>query len=84
MADPPLTRNPTVILNPRAHGRRYQLTYDGKELRTLAFRSRGTWYWISNTLDDALSDKEMLAVADSLAPLYRERPARRARPRAGG
>jgi len=81
MADPPLLRNPTVVLKPGARGRRYQLTYDGKTLRTVAFRSRGTWYWVSNTLDGALGEREMLAVADGLAPLYpeRSRPAR-ARP----
>ena len=85
MADPPLLRNPTVILKPRAHGRRYQLTYDGTTLRTLAFRSGGVWYWISNTLDGKLTDREMLAVADHLEPLYPTAPARtRARARAGG
>jgi LCP family protein required for cell wall assembly len=81
MADPPLLRNPTVILKPRAHGRRYQLTYDGKTLRTLAFRSGGVWYWISNTLDGMLTDREMLAIADHLEPLY---PRSRARARASG
>ncbi len=85
MADPPLLRNPTVILKPRAHGRRYQLTYDGTTLRTLAFRSGGVWYWISNTLDGKLTDREMLAVADHLEPLYPTAQVRtRTRARAGG
>jgi LCP family protein required for cell wall assembly len=69
MPAPPILEGAnTTVQRPRL-GRRYQIVFDGKNPRTLAFRLRGTWYWISNTLDTHLTTAEMIAIADGLRPL---------------
>jgi LCP family protein required for cell wall assembly len=78
MPDPPIVRSSTTtVVSPR---RRYQLTYDGAKLRTLAWQRGRTWYWISNSLDSALTDRQMVAIADGMRDLY-PRARRVARPR---
>ena len=44
-------------------GRGYSFYYDGAELQMVAWRVGPVEYWISNTLDDELSNHEMLALA---------------------
>jgi LCP family protein required for cell wall assembly len=81
MPSPPILEAADTILAPRRNGRRYQIVFDGKNPRTLAFRSGRTWYWISNTLDTNLTEAQMIAIADGLKPLPGSgprRPARRA------
>jgi polyisoprenyl-teichoic acid--peptidoglycan teichoic acid transferase len=46
-------------------GRSYSLYYDGSHLHMIAWRVGGVAYWISNTLDDELSNHQMLALATS-------------------
>ena len=46
-------------------GRTYSLSYDGARLHMVAWRVRGVAYWVSNTLDDELSNHTMLALATS-------------------
>ncbi len=46
-------------------GRRYSLYYDGAQLHMVAWRVGGVAYWVSNTLDDELSNHTMLALATS-------------------
>jgi hypothetical protein len=67
-APPVLEGANTTVQRPRL-GRRYQVVFDGKNPRTLAFRTGGTWYWISNTLDTSLTAAQMIAIADGLRPL---------------
>ncbi len=55
LASPDLTRT--------IGGRSYSFYYDGAELQMVAWRVGPVEYWISNTLDDELSDHEMLALA---------------------
>jgi len=43
------------------------LAADGAKLRLVAWRLRGTAYWVSNTLDDELSNAVMLSLATSSA-----------------
>ena len=44
-------------------GRSFSLYYDGAELHMVAWRVGGVEYWVSNTLDDELSNRQMLALA---------------------
>jgi polyisoprenyl-teichoic acid--peptidoglycan teichoic acid transferase len=51
-----------------AGGRQLQLIYDGDHLRLVAVRTPGAVYWVSNTLLLSLTNRQMLAMANSLAP----------------
>ncbi len=46
-------------------GRSYSLYYDGAQLHMVAWQVGGVAYWVSNTLDDELSNRAMLALAAS-------------------
>ena len=64
---PPLLDNPTSTV--KKGGRTLELFGDGDRLRLVAWRTpRGT-YWVSNTLSQTLSNKQMIAVARSLTRL---------------
>jgi len=57
LASPDLTRT--------ISGRTYSLYYDGGRLHMVAWRVGGVAYWVSNTLDDELSNPTMLSLATS-------------------
>ena len=61
---PPILDNPTETTKMR--GRDYQLFYDGRKLRLVAWKTERGVYWISNTLSLRLSNPQMLAIARSL------------------
>ena len=61
---PPLLDHPSE--RRRMRGRTYDLYYDGKQLRAVAWRSPRAVYWVSNTLSLGLNNKQMLAIARSL------------------
>jgi polyisoprenyl-teichoic acid--peptidoglycan teichoic acid transferase len=65
--DPPILDNPDEIRE--TNGRRYELYYDGRRLRLVAWRTRRAVYWVSNTLSQSLNKRQMLAIADSLTRL---------------
>lgn len=48
-------------------GRTYKLYYDTGHLRMVAFQKGRAMYWVTNTLDNLLSNDEMLAIALNLA-----------------
>lgn len=68
-ADPPLLEGRTGVV--KSGGREYSTFYDGKNLVRLAWQKDGVTYWISNTLDYALSDETMYAIAKSARPIDR-------------
>jgi polyisoprenyl-teichoic acid--peptidoglycan teichoic acid transferase len=63
--------SPPIIDNPddtaRMRHRTYQLFYDGHTLRVVAWRTPRAVYWISNTLSESLTNKQMLGIARSLS-----------------
>src|SRR4051794_9260034 len=63
--------SPPIIDNPdeerRMRRRTYQLFYDGRNLRLVAWRTPHAVYWVSNTLSESLSNKQMLGIARSLS-----------------
>jgi LCP family protein required for cell wall assembly len=62
---PPILDNPSER---RRLGRRtYELFFDGDRLRLVAWRSAGAAYWVSNTLLQTLTNKQMLALARSVS-----------------
>jgi polyisoprenyl-teichoic acid--peptidoglycan teichoic acid transferase len=61
---PPILDDPSQNL--RMARRTYQLFYDGSRLRLVAWRTPRGVYWVSNTLSETLSNKQMLGIARSL------------------
>jgi cell envelope-related function transcriptional attenuator common domain len=66
--NPPILASPDTIKTIGAHS--YSLYYDGAKLRMVAWRVGGTAYWVSNTLDEELSNPLMLALATSCAAVH--------------
>jgi LCP family protein required for cell wall assembly len=66
--DPPILKNPSADTRV-VHGKRLELFYDGTHLRTVAWKTSRAVYWISNTLQEELSNDQMLAIAGSLTRL---------------
>ena len=46
-------------------GRRFEVFYTGSHIRLVAWRAGGAVYWLSNTLLQALTNQQMLAIAAS-------------------
>lgn len=61
---------PPILAHPNAtehvHGRTYLLYGDGTRLRLVAWRTPQAAYWVSNTLSLDLTNRQMLAIAESL------------------
>jgi len=66
MTNPPLLEQATSTITKGT--RRYQVLNDGTGVRDVAFRQNGVWYWINNTLLDALSAHQMVELAAGLVP----------------
>jgi LCP family protein required for cell wall assembly len=66
-------RDPPLLDNPDAHrnvgGRRLAIHRDGKAIRMISWRTRRAVYWVSNTLTNGLTNREMLGIAGSLRRL---------------
>ena len=66
-------RSPPILDDPsetrRIRGRKYELHFDGRRLRLVAWRTPNAVYWVSNTLTQSLDTKQMLGIATSLRRL---------------
>jgi hypothetical protein len=62
---PPILDNPSETRS--YNGRKYDLFYDGSRLRIVAYRTKRGVYWVSNTLSQKLTNRQMLDIARSLA-----------------
>ena len=66
-------RNPPALVHPdrirKVRGRRLLTFSDGRKLRLVGWRTESGAYWVSNTLNRALSNREMLGIAASLRGL---------------
>jgi LCP family protein required for cell wall assembly len=62
-------KNPPILDDPtekrRVGGREYELHFAGDRLRLVAWRTPKAAYWISNTLLQTLTKKQMMAIARS-------------------
>jgi polyisoprenyl-teichoic acid--peptidoglycan teichoic acid transferase len=68
--DPPILRHPSADRR-RINGKQLELFYDGRRLRTVAWRTPRAVYWVQNTLQERLTNDQMLAIAGSLTRLGR-------------
>ena len=62
-------KNPPILDSPsekRKIGKReFELYYDGDRLRLVAWHTSKAVYWVSNTLLQTLTERQMLAIARS-------------------
>jgi polyisoprenyl-teichoic acid--peptidoglycan teichoic acid transferase len=61
--NPPILEDPSV--RRRIGGREYELHFAGDRLRLVAWRTPNASYWISNTLLQTLTKRQMMAIARS-------------------
>ncbi|MGN6188825.1 MAG: LCP family protein [Conexibacter sp.] len=66
--------NPPILDHPSAdtrtvNGKHLLLFYDGKHLRTVGWKTAHGAYWVQNTLQERLTNDQMLAIAGSLTRL---------------
>ena len=66
--DPPILRNPSSDTR-TINGKRLLLFYDGKRLRTVGWKTSKGAYWVQNSLQERLTNDQMLAIAGSLTRL---------------
>jgi LCP family protein required for cell wall assembly len=66
--EPPILRNPSGDTR-TVNGKRLLLFYDGKRLRTVGWKTSHGAYWVQNTLQERLTNDQMLAIAGSLTRL---------------
>jgi LCP family protein required for cell wall assembly len=66
-------RNPPILRSPSATkkvgGRVFLLYRDGSRTRLVAWRSDNACYWVSNSLSESLSERQLLAIAHAARPL---------------
>ena len=67
--DPPILKNPSE--EREIDGRTYKLFYDGDRLKLIAWQDDEGSFWLSNTLIQSLSDREMIDIAKGMAELPR-------------
>ena len=65
--DPPIMENPNETRT--INGRQYTLFYQNERLHRVAWMNNGTLLWITNTLDDQISNNVMLGLATSSKPV---------------
>jgi len=66
--DPPILRNPSADRR-TVNGKPLSLYYDGVHLRLVAWHTPQAVYWIANSLQEKLTNDQMLALAGSLTRL---------------
>jgi polyisoprenyl-teichoic acid--peptidoglycan teichoic acid transferase len=65
--DPPILTDPSEERT--VDGRNYSLYYQGARLHRVAWRNGSRVYWVTNTLDDQISNKVLLGLATSCKPV---------------
>ena len=66
--DPPILHSPSADTR-TINGKKLLLFYDGKQLRTVGWKTSNAVYWVQNTLQERLTNDQMLAIAGSLTRL---------------
>ena len=72
-SDPPLFASPSATLT--IGGRSYMFVDDPPHVHDIGWRVGSTLYWVSNTLNESLTNPQMLAIAESARSIT-SRPAR--------
>jgi LCP family protein required for cell wall assembly len=64
---PPILNNPNQTIE--LAGRELELYFEGQRLRVVAWHDGPAVYWLTNTLQNILSNREMLAIAATARPV---------------
>jgi polyisoprenyl-teichoic acid--peptidoglycan teichoic acid transferase len=64
---PPILRNPSQTIT--LGGRRMQLYFEGQRLRVVAWHDGRAVYWLTNTLQNVLTNRQMVAIAAAARPV---------------
>jgi LCP family protein required for cell wall assembly len=64
---PPILNNPNQTVT--VAGRKLQLYFEGQRLRTVAWHDGAAVYWLTNTLQNVLTNRAMLAIAAAAQPV---------------
>jgi polyisoprenyl-teichoic acid--peptidoglycan teichoic acid transferase len=66
-------RSPPILNNPSQTttlgGRKVQVYFEGQRIRLIAWHDVGGVYWVVNTLQNILTNKQMLAIAAAARPI---------------
>jgi hypothetical protein len=65
---PPILNNPSQTI--QLGGRTVQLYFEGRRIRLIAWHDGGAVYWLVNTLQNILTNRQMLAIAAAAKPLH--------------
>jgi len=63
---PPILNNPNQTIE--LGGRKMQLYFEGQRLRLVSWRHGSGVYWLVNTLQNLLTNRQMLAIAAAARP----------------
>ena len=66
--NPPLFANPSQTTT--IAGRSYMLIDDGSHIHDIGWREGGVLYWVSNTLQEDLTNTQMIDIANSAQPIH--------------
>jgi polyisoprenyl-teichoic acid--peptidoglycan teichoic acid transferase len=76
--DPPILTDPTVT--EKIHGRDYEIFVDGGAIKLIAWHRGDNTYWISNDLEQSLSNEQMVGMARSAKVMMgKKKPAKKGR-----
>lgn len=64
----PILRNPSQTIT--LGGRTMQLYFEGQRLRVIAWHDGRAVYWLTNTLQNILTNRQMLAIAAAARPVH--------------
>jgi hypothetical protein len=65
--NPPILRTPTTTR--RIGSRVFRIYRDGARTRIVAWKSDNAVYWVSNTLSESLTERQLLSIAHAARPL---------------
>jgi hypothetical protein len=65
---PPILNRPNQTVS--VGGRKLRLYFEGQRLRVVAWRVGPAVYWLTNTLQDILTNRQMLAIAGAAQPVH--------------
>lgn len=78
-SDPPIVDDPS--LTKEINGREYDIFVDGENVKMIAWRRGENVYWISNDLQQSLTNDQMIGMARSAAVLVPKKKPKRGRSR---
>jgi LCP family protein required for cell wall assembly len=78
-SDPPILENPSETRT--IHGRDYEIFVDGEHVKLVAWHRGDDTYWVSNSLQQGLTNDQMMGIARSAKVIL---PHRKHKPKHGG